>query len=200
MIRSVLTLVLCSGASLAFAQEPAKPAKAEKPAGDKAAAPAATPTPPPELDTLLKGWEGTWKCDSTFGPNAMGPGSPEMKLKSSVKIKKDKDLGGFAYRGIYEIKKSKANPGMRGEFVLGYDPGSKALVMSTFDNMGFQGLGTAPGATADSMTFVGEGFMMGQKLKTRETFTKKGDKDVEHKFEMDMGKGFMPLGTDVCKK
>ena len=55
-------------------------------------------------------------------------------------------------------------------------------------------------ANADNVTFVGESYMMGQKVKTRETMTKKGPKEVEHKFEADMGKGFQVIGTDVCKK
>ena len=42
--------------------------------------------------------------------------------------------------------------------------------------------------------------MMGQKVKMRETMSKKGDKEVEHTFEIDMGKGFQPMGTDSCKK
>jgi hypothetical protein len=204
---SILTLGFLFAASPAVAQEPAKAAKpaAEKaaapPAAEKpAAAPAAAPAPPPELDTLFKSWEGTWKCESTFAPNAMGPGSPEMKMKSNVKIKKDKELGGFVYRGVYEIKKSKTNPGMRGEFLLGYDAMAKSAIMTSVDNMGSMGMATAPAANGDNLTFTGDGFMMGQKVKTRETFTKKGDKEVEHKFEVDTGKGFMHLGTDACKK
>ena len=41
---------------------------------------------------------------------------------------------------------------------------------------------------------------MGQKMKTRETMTRKSPKEVEHKFEADMGKGFQVMGTDICTK
>jgi hypothetical protein len=41
---------------------------------------------------------------------------------------------------------------------------------------------------------------MGMKTKVRETMTRKDPKTVEHTFEVDMGKGFMPIGTDICKK
>jgi hypothetical protein len=37
-------------------------------------------------------------------------------------------------------------------------------------------------------------------MKTRETFTKVGPKELSHKFEGDMGKGFQLMGEDVCKK
>jgi hypothetical protein len=199
---SILTLVLLSGA--AVAQEPAKAPKAAPPAPAAAAAEKPTPptnmAPPPELDTLFKAWEGTWKCDTTFAANAMAPGSPEMKVKGTAKIKKDKDLGGFVYRGIYEVKKTKTSPGLRGEFVLAYDSGSKSAVMTSVDNMGSIGIATAPTASGDTFTFTGDGYMMGQKVRTRESFTKKGDKGMEHKYEVDMGKGFMAIGMDDCKK
>ena len=42
--------------------------------------------------------------------------------------------------------------------------------------------------------------MMGTKIKTRETMGKKSDKEGFHKFEIDMGKGFIPFGEDTCKK
>jgi hypothetical protein len=42
--------------------------------------------------------------------------------------------------------------------------------------------------------------MMDLKNKVRETMTKKDAKNVEHTFEVDMGKGFQMFGTDVCKK
>ena len=50
------------------------------------------------------------------------------------------------------------------------------------------------------ITFNDDGHMMGQKVKVRETMQKKGDKEVVHKFEVDMGKGFQPVGEDDCKK
>jgi hypothetical protein len=177
--------------------------KAAAPAPDKAAAPAAAapagpPKPAPEVDALFKGWEGNWKCDTTFAANSMGPGSPETKTKSEVKIKKD--LGGFWYRGDYKIKKTKTMPGMEGVFMLGYDAGAKSAVSVSYDAMGGYAVETSPDATADKLVLVGDGHMMGMKVKLRETMTKKGDKEVEHTFDVDMGKGFAPMGVDACKK
>jgi hypothetical protein len=84
--------------------------------------------------------------------------------------------------------------------MLGYDPAAKTAVNVSYDNTGAAGIATGANPTGESVTFVGESYMMGQKVKTRETMTKKGPKEVEHKFEADMGKGFQVIGTDACKK
>lgn len=220
----ILTLAFVSGASLAFAADPvkappaapaapaakpaaaatpvAKPAPAAPAAKPAAPAPAAVaqPTPAPELDLLFKGFEGNWKCDTTMAPGSLGPDSPETKLKAQVKIAKAKDLGGFWYRGDYEIKKTKLNPGFKGVFMLGYDTGSKSALNLSYDNVGTASLAVAPNASGDSVTFMGESYINGMKAKTRETMSKKGPKEVEHKFEADLGKGFQLMGTDACKK
>lgn len=175
--------------------------KAPAAAGAPTAAPAAAATPPkpaPELDALFKSWEGNWKCDTTFPANAMGPGTPETKVKTEVKIKKD--LEGFWYRGEYKVKKTKTVPGMAGVFMLGYDAAAKAPVNVTYDAIGGYALETAQSSSPDKQVFVGEGHLAGMKMKLRETMAKKGDKEVEHTVEADSGKGFQLLGTDVCKK
>ena len=156
------------------------------------------PKPSPEIDALYKPWEGNWKCETTFNAGAMGPGSPEVKAKTEVKIKKE--LGGFWYRGEYKVKKTKGTPGMEGVFMLGYDTGSKSAVSLNYDGLGGYALSRAPGATSASLVLSGETHMMGMTMKSRETMTKKSDKEMEHAFEVDMGKGFQPMGVDVCKK
>jgi len=183
-------------------------AKDTAPAGAKAAAPAAAapaaaapmeaPKPAPEIDTLYKGFEGSWKCETTFAANAMGPGSPEMKAKTEVKIKKEKD--GFWYKGEYKVKKTKTTPDMAGTFMLGYDGAAKEPVTINVDGMGGYSVEHASGATAEKIAFVGDGSMMGSKVKLRETMSAKSAKEMEHAFEVDMGKGFQPMGVDACKK
>jgi hypothetical protein len=121
-----------------------------------------------------------------------------MKAKSEVKIKKEP--GGFWYKGEYKVKKTKTNPELAATFLMGYDAGAKSAVNVNYDNWGGYSIEMAPGATADLVTFTGEGHTMGMKTKVRETMTRKDPKTVEHTFEIDMGKGFMPVGTDVCKK
>ena len=161
------------------------------------AAPPAPPTPAPELTAFAKNFEGSWKCESKFPAGAMGPGSPESSGKSTVSIKKD--LNGFWYKGLYEIKKSKTTPGMKAQFSMGYDPGSKQVLLTGTDNMGSGWFAGGP-IQGDSVTTVGDMFMMGMKSKVRESMSKKSDKEVFHKIEIDMGKGFQTIGEDTCKK
>jgi hypothetical protein len=155
------------------------------------------PTPAPELETL-KIFSGNWKCDSKFPAGSMGPGSPEMTAKSGIKFKKV--LGGFWTVGDYAIKKSKAMPGMNATFYMGYDAASKKFLLTGLDSMGGLMNETSAGFQGDTITWTGEGYMMGQKMKIREKMIKKSDKEVLHTMEADMGKGFMPMGEDACKK
>ena len=145
LVGMVVSLLFAT--SLAFAQDKAKPAAPvapAAPAAPAAAAPMGPPKPSPELDAAYKGMEGSWKCDTTFAANAMGPGSPEVKAKTTIKIKKE--LGGFWYRGDYETKKTKDFPGMQGTVYLGQD--GKQLLTTSVDAMG----GTASGTGTASAT------------------------------------------------
>jgi hypothetical protein len=186
-------------AAAAPAGAAAKPA-AGAPAGGAAAAPAAgapmtPPKPSPEWEAFAKGWEGSWKCETTIPAGSMGPGSPEMKAEVTAKVKKD--LGGFVLVGNYDMKKTKTTPAMKGTFTLG-SPDGKTLVSTNMDSMGGSTWATgALGPTGGTAT--GEGFMMGNKVKVRET-TEKTDKAITHKAEVDMGKGFMVMYEDACKK
>ena len=188
----------------------AAPAGAMKPssgAAAPAAAPAAAaaapsgpppmPTPSKELESFMKDFLGTWKCETKFAAGAMGPGSPEVTAKSTAKFKKE--FGGFSYHGEYALAKSKSMPALSGVMQLGFDPGSNQLTVVGYDSMGGSnfGAGTISGDTA---VLTEEGYAMGMKVKMRETMTKKGPKEVYHKYEGDMGKGFQPMGTDSCKK
>ena len=201
-----LSLTFLFTTSLVSAQDKvAKPAKAEPaakappatpaPGASPAGMPMGPPKPSPELDATYKALNGSWKCDTTFAANAMGPGSPEMKAKTDIKFKKD--LNGFWYRGDYEAKKTKDFPGMKGTVYLGHD--GKQLTISSVDGMGGFGAGTGT-AAGGTLTFIADCYMMGMKMKTRETIEKKSDKEVLHRFEVDMGKGFQPMGEDVCKR
>jgi hypothetical protein len=175
---------------------PAAPAAAAKPAAAPAAPP--KPTPSKELETFMKPFEGSWKCDTKFGANAFGPGSPETTAKTTVKFKKD--LDGFVYKGEYEVKKQKGVAmGMKGIIYMGFDTGSKQVLVTTLDNTGGVGMGEGK-ITGDSVTYTGEQYMMGMKVKSRETMSSKGPKEIAHSFELDMGKGFMMFGEDTCKK
>jgi len=182
------------------AAAPAAPAAAGgAPAAAAAAPPAAPPMPAPskELEGFMKGFEGNWKCETKFAPGAMGPGSPEITGKSTVKIKKD--YGGFSWHGEYALAKSKTMPALSGVMQLGYDQGSGQLTVVSYDSMGSATMGAGP-ITGDTAVITEDGYAMGMKVKMRETMTKKGPKEIYHKYEGDMGKGFQLMGEDFCKK
>jgi Protein of unknown function (DUF1579) len=206
-MKKIATFVI-SGAALSFAtlalaadkpvEKPAAPAATKAAAAPAPAAPAAMPAPSPEIDALFKGYEGNWKCDTTFAAGAFGPGSAEVKTKSEVKIKKE--LGGYWYKGDFKIKKQKTMPAMEGMFILGYDTATKKAITSLYDSMGGFAHETATTATPEKIVFEGDNHTMGMKAKVKETMTKKSDKEIEHTFDIDLGKGYAPMGTDVCKK
>lgn len=186
-------------APTAVAKPAAAPAAA-KPAAPAAPAAAATPPPPApkpaaELDQL-KMFEGTWRCD---GKQAAGPMGPEQVYKSSFKGKKDVDSFWYAFE--YAQKKSKVhNMPITAKGFLGYDPASKKYVTMGVDNMGGSISESSPGWEGDKLVFSGDGQMGGQKISFRETYTKKSDKEMTWSGEMKMGKDWINVGTDTCKK
>ena len=97
------------------------------------------PKPSKELEAFMKPFEGSWKCDTKFFADAMGPGSPEVTAKSTVKFKKE--MGGMFYRGDYEIKKQKGfDMSMKGIFYIGWDPGSQQVIVTGIDSIGRRGV------------------------------------------------------------
>jgi hypothetical protein len=176
------------------------PATAAKPAAPAAPVAAATPPPPApkpaaELDQL-KMFEGTWRCD---GKQPAGPMGPEQVYKSSFKGKKDVDSFWLAFE--YAQKKSKVhNMPIMAKGFLGYDPAAKKYVTMGVDNMGGSISESSPGWEGDKLVFSGDGQMGGQKISFRETYTKKSDKEMTWAGEMKMGKDWVNVGTDTCKK
>jgi len=179
-----------------------KAAGGAKPAAGPAAAAAPAlpppPKPPAELDEGFKYFTGSWKCDSRMPAGSMGPGSPEVMGKSTVSFKKVEK--GWYYQGTYVMKKTKTTPGFKGTFLISYQPAAKMFAITASDDMGGAAYETSTGFAGDTITFVGEGFMMGQKVKIRETMTRGPDKGTTHKYEADMGKGFQLMGEDTCKR
>jgi Protein of unknown function (DUF1579) len=181
----------------------AAPAAAAKPAAVKpAAASAAAAAPPPpapkpaaELDQL-KYFEGTWKC---AGKQPAGPFGPEHDYKSSFKMKKDVD--DFWIGLEYAQKKSKVHPmPIKAKGFVGWDSVAKKFVTIGVDNTGGWITESSTGWEGDKLVFSGDGSMMGQKVSFRETYAKKSDKAFLWTGEMKMGKDFISVGTDDCKK
>jgi hypothetical protein len=156
---------------------------------------AGSPMPTPQLDQL-KALEGNWRCD---GKVPAGPMGPEHGYKATFKVKKD--LDGFWYVAEYEQKKSKDNPvPIRARAFFGYDGGAKKYTLNAFDNVGGLMTETSPGWDGERLIATGDGTAMGQKVSFRETFTRKGDRELTWLGEMKMGKDWMVVGNDTCKK
>jgi len=176
------------------------PAAAAKPAAGPASPAAAAPPPPApkpaaELEQL-KYFEGNWKCE---GKQPAGPFGPEHPYKSSFKMKKDVDS--FWIGLEYEQKKSKVHPlPIKAKGFVGFDSVAKKFVTIGVDNTGGWISESSTGWEGDKLVFSGEGSMMGQKVSFRETYTKKGDKAFGWMGEMKMGKDFISVGNDDCKK
>ncbi len=180
-LATALSVFLASS-PLAVAQEPAVPGAL---------------TPAAELLEFMKAFEGTWQCDTTLVTGAIGPDSPKIVARSALVLKKT--LGGFWYQGAYDMKKSKGAPAFREIFYIGYDARLKTGLFTSVDDAG--GLLAAKGVLqGNSVIFVGDGYMMGLKIKTRVTFAKKGDKTMYRRVETDLGTGFQVMGDDNCKK
>jgi hypothetical protein len=91
-------------------------------------------------------------------------------------------------------------PTMEGTFHTTYDPVAKRYVMLWVDNMGgWAQIGSA-GWEGDAMTYSGETFMSGQKMTTRDVFTKAADGSFKHKAEMQMDGKWVTMGEETCRR
>jgi hypothetical protein len=208
-LMSASVLVAVSSVALAQAPKPAPmgvaPAAAPAaPAATAAPAHPAPPAPPPsaagppkapaELDQI-KWVEGNWRCE---GKAPAGPMGPEHPYKSTMKIKRD--LDGFWYVSEYEQKKSKENPvPIKARGFISYDAVAKKIVSVGIDNMG-GALQLSGALEADKISTSGEGSNGGQKFGFKEIISKTGDRALTWHGELRMGKDWMIVGDDSCKR
>jgi hypothetical protein len=105
----------------------------------------------------------------------------------------------MSWHGQVEVPAAKGAPALSAVVQIGWEPGTKQATLVSYDSMGSVFIGTGP-LSGESVTFALEGYMMGAKVKTRETFTKKSPKEIFHSLDLDTGNGFQRIGEDVCKK
>jgi hypothetical protein len=169
--------------------EPPKP-----PAPPTGAPPPGPPKPPAELDGI-KWLEGSWHCD---GKAPAGPMGPEHAYKSSMKVKRD--LDGFWYVGEYEQRKSKDNPmAIKARTFMGFDPVAKKVITFGVDSVG-GALQLSGAIEGDKIASEGEGSMGGQKIGFKESFTKTGERALTWHGEVRVGKDWVVVGEDICKR
>jgi hypothetical protein len=171
----------------AFAQSAADK-KMDKPAGAMA-----QPTPAAEMANL-KFFGGSWSCS---GEGAMEPGGPTMKMSSSVSS--HTNLGGFWQSGT--VKGTTAGmPPFEGMFHMTWDPAAKQYVMLWVDNMGGWSQTRAPGWEGEKIVFTGDAQMGTQKMRIRDTFTRKADGTMIHMGEAESGGRWTKMMDETCRK
>jgi hypothetical protein len=161
-----------------------------------AAALADPPKPPTELGREMKAIEGRWRCE---GKAPAGPMGPEHAYRATFIVQPD--LDGFFYSEEYEQRKTKENPlPVHAKGFVTYETSAKKLVFVGMDNGGSLVNETSPGWDADKLVASGDGTAMGQKVGFRETFTKKADRELTMVSELKMGKDWVVIASDTCRK
>jgi hypothetical protein len=160
-----------------------------------ASTPASPPAPPPEM-AQLKIFEGTAKCEGSQSASDFGP---EHATKGVVRGRSD--LSGFWITIRYAERKTKANPNpIHALYTLGYDATAKQFLSTGFDAFGGRGNETSSGWDGDKLTFTGEYVLAGKKLGYRDTFTRKGEREVDHLGEIQGADGkWVTLDQETCK-
>ena len=153
------------------------------------------PKPAAELDQL-KGLDGNWNCKGKYHASPMGP--EKLNIQSSMKVKKD--LDGFWYVVRVEEKGSKEHKTpWKAEELWGHQGGKFTRML--FDNFGGSGQLTSQGWQGDSMVWTGETQGASGPMPTRQTFTRKGNKEVSYLVEFGgPGGAFAPAIEQTCRK
>jgi hypothetical protein len=103
----------------------------------------------------------------------------------------------------YDQKKSKDHPiHFSGAWNVGWDGAQKKFVFFWLDNMGDVGNQSATDWTGDDLVISGEGSGASGPAAFRDTFTRKGNKELHWKGEMKPqgAPGWMTIGEDDCTK
>ncbi len=182
--RRAAALVLLAASSNALAED------------RKPGATPARPTPSKELAAFMKPLEGTWNCDGNVPAGAFGRGLPASHNSGGIKFEKNYD--GFFYRGEYEMNgvELPVELPMKGEIVLGWDARAQQVLVWHFNGNGTTNFSTGK-PQGNTLVTLGE---LGNNMKTRETHIVKSDKAHFHKFELDLGKGWVPIVEHHCTR
>jgi hypothetical protein len=153
------------------------------------------PKPAPELQQL-KWFEGSWACEGNAPASAFGPAH---KTQNALQMKLA--LDGHWLLGTVDEAKTAENPQpVKGVIQLGYDGGGKRFVMNWVDNFGSFATETSPGWQGDNMVWTGDQNVLGQKMGSRDSFTKKTATEFTHRFELENKGKWDLIVEETCKK
>lgn len=157
------------------------------------AASAALAAPDPmlrQLDPL----QGPLRCSGTAYANPM---SPQHATSGEVTTKWEMD--GYWLAFTYAEKKTTNNPmPFRVSGFFGYDPEIKKLVMGGVDSTGGYSTEQSDGWNGDTIVFTGPWHMSGQTMNSRDTFTKKGSKELMHTGEVEQNGQWVKAVEETC--
>lgn len=170
LMAAIAALAISPAASFA-ADAAAKPAAK--------AAPQSTAPAHPELDTL-DFFVGTWSCTGKTFASPMGP-----EHETTATVHATKAVGDAWIHVSYDENKTAANksPYHAGVY-MGYDAGAKKFVEGCVDNFGGYCTQSSPGWNGDTLVFEGTANGTGQAVGARDTFIRKGAKELVHAGEM----------------
>jgi Protein of unknown function (DUF1579) len=199
LVFGPIGLAQAAGDQPAGQPAPAPPAAAAAAPAAAAPAPAVAPAPPapaPEM-AQLNVFLGTLHCTGTQSASQFGPEHPTVTV-----VRGRADLNGFWMTVRYNERKTKQNPlPFHAIYQMGYDANAKQLTLTEVDNFGGHAAQTASGWDSDKLTFTGDYTYAGGKLGARDTYTKSGDKQMDHLGEIQGSDGkWMTLDQETCKR
>jgi hypothetical protein len=151
------------------------------------------PKPAAEM-AHLRLFEGSWACEGAMLATPFGPGG---KMASTLKAQAT--LGGFWQSGTVK----GTMPGMppfEGTYHTTYDPTAKRYVMLWVDNTGAWAQTSATGWEGDRITFAGDSYMGGQKVASRDVFTRAGETSFKHSGELQIAGEWKQVFEETCRK
>jgi hypothetical protein len=157
---------------------------------------ALTVKPPPEMSKLA--WmSGNWTCSGKTLASPLGPAHP---TEATVSVRPE--LAGRWMVSHYREKQTAQNTmPIEGDEYWGYDSAEKKWDRIAIDNMGGWAAGDANDWQGKTITWLSEGMVMGAKAKFRDTFTKKSDREVFYKGEMQDAAGkWAEAWETTCRK
>ena len=111
------------------------------------------------------------------------------------------DLDGHWLPFTYAEKKTADNPMpfmVRGYF--GFDPQMNKLVLFGVENSGGYSVASSDGWDGDTLAFVGPWHMGKETMNGRDTFTRKGDRELRHSAEIEQDGKWVKLSDESCTR
>ena len=145
----------------------------------------------------LSSFVGTWKCSGKAFASEMGP---EHSTTATVTAKWTLNAKWLDMKYTEDKNSKNPNPVAVSAF-WGWDEGVKKYVAGAVDNMGGYGVTQSSGWDGDTLTFEGPSHMGPMTMNGRDVFTKNGDNQITHSFQIqDNAGGWKKLDEETCKK